>query len=306
MADILISGGTGLVGTALTRDLLSKGHTVSILTRTPRNSAEKRLQYITWNEDDELINKDAIQAADYIVHLAGANVAEKRWTEKRKAEIIASRVKTGELIARSLQKIPNDVRAVISASGIGWYGADDVNKREQGFVETDPPSNDFLGQVCMQWENALQPIVSTGIRLVIFRFGLVFSREGGAYQAFRKPMRFRLAPVLGNGRQVISWIHIEDCIRMIQFAMDRNIAGVYNAVAPEPITNKELNRLMASVKGGWHFFPKAPAVALKLALGELSIELLKSARVSSEKIQRAGFSFLYKTPYQAIQQLEAS
>jgi uncharacterized protein len=194
---------------------------------------------------------------------------------------------------------------LISASGVGWYGSS--NERTHGplgFTETENAATDFLGQVCMQWENAVQPVITTGTRLVIFRFGLVMSTKGGAYAEFRKPYKFRLSTVLGNGKQIISWIHIEDCVRMIEFAMEKDIKGVYNGVSPSPVTNTAFNKFIREVRGGWHLPLKVPAMFLKLGLGEMSIEILKSAKVSSEKIERAGFTFLYRTPLQAIEGLE--
>src|SRR3954447_25328202 len=151
MATVLITGGTGLIGTAVTKMLVTKGYEVIILTRqSSKQGDQPAISYAHWDVEDGTINKDAIANADHIIHLAGANVGDKRWTKKRKKEIVDSRVKSGELVVKALTEIPNKVQSVLSASGIGWYGADTNISKQKGFDENDPASNDFLGQVCKQ------------------------------------------------------------------------------------------------------------------------------------------------------------
>src|SRR6187399_2242218 len=242
METVLITGGTGMIGKALTQALTERGFNVIILTRHINNqqkTKDNKLSYAIWDVEKQTIDKDAFVKADYIIHLAGASVAEKRWTKKRKQEIVSSRVDSGKLIVDSLKKLPNKVKTVISATAIGWYGPDknDANK----FTEDDPSSNDFLGQTCKQWEIAIEPVSFLGKRLVKIRIGIVLSNEGGAYVEFKKPLKFALATILGNGIQVVSWIHIDDLVRAILFAMENEkMEGVYNAVAPHPVSNKEL------------------------------------------------------------------
>jgi uncharacterized protein (TIGR01777 family) len=304
MATIIITGGTGLIGTALTNYLLAQDHSVIILSRESKASAQKNLSYVKWNVNDHTISPSAISQTDVIIHLAGANVAEKRWTAKRKKEIIESRVKSGELIARSLKKLPHQIHTVISASGIGYYG--DNRDSQKAFTETDPPGKDFLASVCQQWESAIEPVQENGLRLVILRFGLIFSRKGGAYAAFRKPFQYSLSAVFGKGEQVMSWLHIEDCVRMIMYAIDsKNLSGEYNAVSPHPVTNKELNYWIGKVTKKNTLPLKMPESILKLVLGGVSAELLKSANVSCQKIEDAGFQYRYPTVRQAIENLEA-
>jgi uncharacterized protein (TIGR01777 family) len=185
--------------------------------------------------------KARIASADYIIHLAGANVAEKRWTDKRKKEIVESRTQSGALLVTSLQQIPNKVKAVISASAMGWYGPDTTQSRQHGFKEDAPPANDFLGNTCKLWEESIKPVETLGKRLVVFRFGIVLSNGGGALQEFKKPLKFGIAAIIGNGKQIISWIHIDDLCRLLLFALEHeNISGVYNAVAPQTISNKAI------------------------------------------------------------------
>lgn len=174
MATVLITGGTGLIGQALTQALVNKGYQVVILTRSVTNKkAASNTSYAQWDVNAQTIDREAIQGADFIVHLAGANVAEGRWTAKRKAEIVNSRVQSGALLVKALTEIPNKVKAIISASGIGWYGPDPQIPNPKPFVDEDKAGDDFLGATCVQWEGSIQPVTALGKRLVIFRTGLV-------------------------------------------------------------------------------------------------------------------------------------
>lgn len=308
MKTVLITGGTGLVGKALSEALAQRGFRVIILSR--RKSANnnehgnKSISFANWDVKRQTIDKDAIQQSDCIIHLAGASVAEKRWTNKRKLEIVSSRVDSCKLIADSLKKIPNKVSTVIAASAIGWYGADKNN--DYSFVETDPSSEDFLGQTCKQWEAAIEPVSFLEKRLVKFRIGIVLSNEGGAYAEFKKPLRFGVASVLGTGRQIISWVHIDDVVRAILHAIEiEKMEGVYNLVAPKPVSNKELILTMARLIKGKSFFAlPVPSFVLKIVLGEMSVEVLKSTRASSQKLQNTGFIFQYADINAAVTQLD--
>lgn len=302
MAVVLISGGTGLIGTALTRELARKGHHVIILTRNLKTAVEhyqhahyqEVIQYAEWDVKRQTIDPKAVQRADYVVHLAGTNVAGGRWTPKRKQEIVESRTQSSALLVKALREIPNRVQAVVSASAIGWYGPDPQIPNPRPFSETAPNHGGFLGSTVQQWEDSIKPVMELGKRLVILRTGIVLSNEGGAYTEFKKTLRFGVASILGSGNQVVSWIHITDLARIYVEALENSRwQGVYNAVAPYPVSNKELMWALARHSGGFNVRIPVPALALKVVLGEMSIEVLKSATVSSRKIEDAGYQFFF-------------
>lgn len=296
MATVLITGGTGMIGQALTKTLLVKDYRVIILTRGKSlSSAGHKLSYAAWDINRQTIDPGSIAAADHIIHLAGANVAEKRWIQKRKKEIIDSRIRSAELLVRSIKEIPNSIRSVVTASGIGWYGPDPATPNPRPFTEDDPAYPDFLGQTCKQWEESLVPVTQLGKRLVRLRTGVVVSKEGGVVKEFLKPLRFGLATILGNGKQVMSWIHIDDLVRIYIDAIENEaMNGVYNAVAPEPVTNKTFVLQLARAHQKFYIPFYVPAFVLRTVLGEMSIEVLKSATVSGEKIVATGFKFEYE------------
>ena len=307
MPTVLITGGTGLIGKNLTGHLIRRGYEVIILSRKKIVDSENmQVTYASWNIENRQIDVTAIAKADYIIHLAGAGIADKRWTKKRKQEIVDSRVKSGELLVKALKENANNVKAVISASAIGWYGKDvstDANK--EGFKETTPSSEDFLGQTCKQWERSIEPVTQLNKRLVKLRTGIVLSNEGGALPEFTKPLRFGIATILGSGKQIMSWIHIDDLMRIYTEAIEKeNISGVYNAVAPSPVSNKDLVLQLARIKRNSFFIPVyVPSFILKLMLVEMSVEVLKSTTVSCEKIKKEGFTFLYPTVGAALKGL---
>jgi uncharacterized protein len=301
MATILVTGGTGLVGKALTRQLTTMGYQCIVLSRNP-GPAKDGIRYAAWNPDAGTIDEASLQAADYIIHLAGAGVADQRWSTARKKEILDSRVKSGELLVNKLATIPHKVKAVISASAIGWYGADPEIPNPNPFTEERPPDTAFLGDTCRQWEESLQPLTGMHIRLVKLRIGIVLSKHGGALKEFLKPLRFGVAAVLGNGKQVVSWIHIDDLVNMFVFAItNEKTEGIYNATAPQPVSNRELTLTLAKANKSFYIPMPVPAFVLKIVMGEMSIEVLKSATVSSRKIQQAGFTFTYPGIREALE-----
>src|SRR5205814_1109088 len=227
MPTVLITGGTGLIGKALSKALVDIGYEVIILSRKIPDtedllpgktftdspgilSAPPRILHARWNIEEQTIDTGAIAKTDYIVHLAGANVADKRWTPKRKLEIVESRTRSSELLVKALSENTNHVKAVISASAIGWYGGSADLRGENNadtFTETDPAGDDFLGTTCQQWEASIETVTTLGKRLVKLRTGIVLSNNGGAFKDFKKPLRFGLAAILASGKQVMSWIH---------------------------------------------------------------------------------------------------
>ena len=236
---VLITGGTGLIGSALSKLLIANKHDVIILTREiPERKANDNaaMQYAKWNIREQTIDEEAIKKADHIVHLAGASVAEKRWTVSRKKEILDSRTLSSTLLVKALKEIPNNVLSVISSSAIGWYGGDSPAKKP--FTEDDPPAKGFLGETCKAWEESIEPVRKLGKRLVKLRTGIVLSNRGGALYEFKKPLNLGVASILGNGKQVMSWIHIDDVCRMYAYAIEhQQLHGIYNAVGPHPATN---------------------------------------------------------------------
>ncbi len=307
MAVVLISGGTGLIGKKLTSYLIERNYEVIILTRNKKDfSSNPKILYSFWDVKNQLIDVQVIQKANYIIHLAGAGVMDKRWTEKYKKEIIDSRTKSSELIIKALNENTHQVKSFVSASAIGWYGADaDPLLQKDGFIELDEHDKNFLGETCALWESSVDPVIQSGIRLIKLRTGIVLSNDGGAFKEFRMPLNFGVAAILGNGKQIISWIHIDDICRLYIEAMEnKNLSGVYNAVAPVPVTNKKLILLTAEKLRNKFFIPiHIPTFFLKLFIGKRSIEILKSATVSDKKIKSTGFTFLYPTIESALEEL---
>jgi len=309
MPVVLISGGTGLVGRNLTRHLLDRGYEVIILSRD-KNKTNKnpRVNYSYWDIEKQIIDAEAIEKADHIIHLAGAGVMDKKWTDEYKKTILESRTKSAELLIKSLRENEHHIKTFVSSSAIGWYGEDSEPLiRKEGFFETDLPAKDFLGETCLLWEASSEPVSALGIRLVKLRTGIVLSKDGGAFKEFRMPLRFGVAAILGNGNQTISWIHMDDLCRMYCEAIENNyLQGSYNAVAPVPVTQKYLSITLANKLRNKFYTPiHVPVFFLKLLFGKRSIEILKSATVSDKKIKSEGFTFLYPTIEAAVDELIA-
>lgn len=292
-----------MIGTALVRELTAKGYDIIILSRSVR-TPEKNISYAQWDPALGRIDTEAVKKADYVVHLAGANVADGRWTEKRKAEIVDSRVKSGELLVKAIAETPNNIQAVVSFAATGWYGPDPQIPNPKPFTEADPAASDFLATTCRKWEDAIRPVAADK-RLVILRAGIVLSDEGGAYREFRKTLSLGVASVLGSGHQVVSWIHIDDIVRItIEAIENTSFSGVYNAVAPNPVSNKKIITTIATQRKKPYVTVNVPQLALKTLLGEMSIEVLKSATVSSARLQSAGFRFFFEEIGTAVYNLE--
>ncbi len=307
MPVVMITGGTGLIGKNLTRHLTLKGYEVIIVSRKPaRASNDGMISFANWNLEEQKIDSNAIAKSDYIINLAGAGVMEKKWSKKYKKEIVESRTKSGELLINALQKNPNHVRAIIAASAIGWYGGDTKPLlHTSGFIESDTADKNFLGETCRLWEESIEPVTKLNKRLVKLRTGIVLSNDGGAFTEFKKSLGFGIAAILGGGKQIISWIHIDDLCRMYINAIENEkLSGSYNAVAPSPVNNKTLILKLAKKMRGQFYIPfHVPQFLLKLILGQRSIEILKSATVSCEKIKAAGFTFLYPSIDAALKEL---
>lgn len=304
MTTILITGGTGLIGRRLAKALVDRGFSIIILSRDSKGKkAGKNISYARWDIKNKEIDTDAIKKADYIIHLAGAGVIDKKWTEDYKKEIMTSRTESSRLIIDALKTKPNTVKAIISAGAIGWYGPD----RDPGkaFTETDAADEGFLGQTCKYWEESMERARDLGKRIVKFRIGIVLSNDGGALAGFKKPLRFGIAAILSNGKQMVSWIHIDDLCRLFIHAIENEkLDGTYNAVAPKPVSNRELTLTLAKTIRGKFYIPvHVPSFILKLILGGRSIEVLKSTTVSCKKIMGTGFSFRFESVKTALTDL---
>ncbi len=286
MYTILIAGGTGLIGSHLSKMLTDQGHTVHLLSRT----ADPDAQYKTfvWDVMKGEIDEAALSSADFVINFAGAGIADKRWTNERKKLIIESRVKGNELLARELPKHPG-VKAYISASAIGYYG----DRGTERLPESAPAGKDgFLSESVVAWENSIEEVAATGLRTVTIRIGIVLSTKGGALEKLLLPFNFWLGVYFGNGEQIYSWIHIEDLCRMFIMAIeDEKMQGVYNGVAPHPVTNKKFTEITAKALDKSALLVPSPSFAMRIAMGEMADVVLSGSNVLSEKIEAEGFTF---------------
>ena len=289
MDTILISGGTGLIGRHLSRKLRDKGYSVAFLSRASHLDID--IPTYALDIENNVIAKEAIETADYIIHLAGANISNRRWTNKRKQIIIDSRVKTAQLIFDKIKENKNKLKAFISASAIGYYGTITTDKI---FSETDPPSGDFLGVTCRQWEQSADNFEKLGIRTVKIRTGLVLTKQGGSLARMTMPIKLGIGSAIGSGRQFWAWIHIDDlCGIYIKAVEDTQMTGAYNAVSPDHRTNRDFTKTLARILKKPFCFPDIPTFMLKLIFGKMSEIILNGSRVSSEKIIKAGYKFKF-------------
>ncbi|MDY0987654.1 Epimerase family protein [Flavobacterium sp. ACN2] len=288
--NVLLTGGTGFVGKYLTDVLIEAGFSVSILSRSDREN-NGRVTYYKWDLKKNYIDKNAVLNANYIIHLAGEGIVEKRWTKRRKKAIIESRVRPVEMIYSILEMNNKKLEAFISASGIGIYGAITSHKI---CTENTPPADDFLGITCQKWENAADKIGSLNIRTVKIRTGIVFGKNEGFLKKMVPTFKSGFGAVLGSGKQYLPWIHIEDlCQIYLKSIEDTKLEGAYNACVTDNTTNSRFSKTMAKLYDYSIWIPKVPAFVLKILLGQMSEAILTGQRVSSEKIQKTGFEFQF-------------
>ena len=286
---ILLTGASGLVGTRLTDMLLQKGYQVAHLGRSKRPG---KVPSYVWNVAKGEFDPEALNGVDAIIHLAGAGVAEKRWTSRRKKEILESRTKSSALLYETLKKINNKVRAVVSASAIGYYGFGLDEKTL--FTEESKPGNDYLSRVVVAWEREVDAIASLGIRVVKIRIGIVLSDKGGALKEMAGPIKIGIGSPLGSGKQILSWIHLDDlCAMFIRAVEDESMKGAYNAVSPQPVTNRDMTSALAKVLNRPLLLPPVPALVLRIMIGEMTDIVVNGRNVSSEKIRKTGFTFKF-------------
>ena len=298
MQKILITGSSGLIGRSLANYLSSREYEVRQLSRKKDYNKQ---HYYFWDLNSGIIEESALIGVDHIIHLAGAGIAEKRWTVKRKREIIDSRIKSTELLFNEVSKMNVKPKTFISASAIGFYGAATTNKI---FSEDDEPCDDFLGEVCKQWESSSQKFAELGIRNVQLRFGVVLSAEGGALPKMTFPIKLGIGSALGSGNQFVPWIHIEDVLKIIETSiLNNNLLGPYNVVSPESKTYSEFVKAIAEKLERPLFMTNIPSFALKLALGEMSKIILEGSKISSNKLIDSGYAFSFPTLDKALSNL---
>ncbi len=297
--NILITGASGLIGTHLTDYLLQRGCFVGYLVR--KKTRETRVRHFLWDPSKDIIDLEAVQWADAIIHLAGASVSEGRWTKARKKIIVDSRVQAAELLAKTLLREKKKPAVFISASGTGIYGA---VTNDHIYTENDPPAGDFLAEVCVRWEAGADLMEEMGIRTVKLRIGVVLAREGGALPKLAAPVKWLAGSPLGNGRQWMPWIHIEDlCALFFKTIEDETMRGAYNAVAPQHVTNRELVKAIGRVLKKPVFLPAVPKFVLNMMLGEMAVIVTEGSRVSNEKVVKAEFEFKFPGLEEAVKDL---
>lgn len=298
MATILITGGTGLVGQRLSQLLTTQGDKVIHLSR--KENLNATYPAYQWDLKKGTIDLKAIEQADYIVHLAGANVADQRWTKSYKKIIIDSRVKSAALLQKAIQEAEYKPKAVIAASAVGYYG----NRGETLLTETSSKGKGFLSDVVEDWEIALNDFNPLVERTVFLRVGIVLSTQGGALAKMLPSYYVRTGAYFGNGQQYYAWIHIDDLCKMfIKGIKDATMKGIYNAVAPNPVTNKTLAYKIADALDKPSIILPTPAFGLRFAMGEMSSIVLDGANVSAQKIMNAGFKFDYSEVLPALKDL---
>lgn len=299
MKTVLVTGASGLIGRQLCEKLMEKGYTVRALTRNISERTPYR-QYL-WHLPQGFIDEKVFRDLDYIVHLAGANISDGRWTPQRREDIIRSREDSAELLFDGLRITKSTIKAFISSSAVGYYGA---VTSDHIYTESDAPANDFIGEVCQKWEAVADKFQNEGIRTVKLRTGVVLSKKGGALPKLAKPVKFGIGSGLGTGKQYMPWIHIDDIVDMyIQAIENDNMKGVYNAVAPEHITNRKLVKQIGKALRRPVIFPNVPGFLLKWIFGEMSVIILEGSRISAEKIEKTGFQFKYPTVQEALKNL---
>jgi uncharacterized protein (TIGR01777 family) len=298
-AKVLISGGSGTVGKYLTSLLLSKGYTVSHLSRGQDQFGRVRVH--RWDPEKGILDPEVFEGVDYVIHLAGANIGDKRWTDKRKKEIISSRVDSAKLMYKTILENNLRIMAFISASGISYYG---TVTSEKIFNEEDPPAGDFLGKTVVEWEDAAKLFEKNGIRSVSIRTAMVLEKNDSALSKILEPARFGILFETGSGKQYMPWIHVKDISNIYVKAIENSsMHGSYNAASPMHVTHHQFMKILSGVIRKPLFPISAPGFLLRIIYGEMAGIILKGSRVSTEKIRSEGFEFQYPDLKEALKNL---
>ena len=293
---VLITGGNGLIGKHLTSSLLSAGYTVSHLSRKIDHIENVRV--FLWDPEKRMIDPESIEGVDFIIHLAGANIGAKRWTRERKKDILDSRIDSARFLHQTVTGSSIKLKAFISASASGIYGTETTEKI---YNEDDPPSGDFLGKVCMHWEEAADLFASSGIRTVKIRTAVVLEKNDSALSKLMKPGKFGFLVQTGTGLQYMPWIHITDlCNIYLKAIEDTKMCGAYNAVSPQHVTHRDFMLVLAGLMNLPVLPVPVPGFVLRTVLGELSDVILKGSRVSCDKITAEGYSFIFNNLEDAL------
>lgn len=296
--NVLITGASGLIGSRLTTLLQQDGHQVKHLVRSKKAT---HVPTFLWDVDRRQLDANALASTDAMIHLAGAGVADQRWTNARKTEILESRTQSTRLLFDAVQRNQNGIRAIVSASAIGIYGFQNGN----AFLDEQANfGNDFLADVTTRWEREVDRFQELGIRVVKLRIGIVLSDKGGALAEIAKPVKNFVGAAIGSGNQHVSWIHIDDLCHMFIHAIKTpSMIGAYNAVAPNPVTNRELTKEIANSLHRPLLLPAVPAFAMKLLFGEMGDIVLNGSKISADKITKTGFRFQYPNMKEAVNNL---
>jgi uncharacterized protein (TIGR01777 family) len=298
LKNILVTGATGLIGSRIVRNLQQRGHVIKILTRDP--SRVKNAEAFYWDIEAGEIDQNCLDGIDTIIHLAGAGIADKRWTKKRKQEIVDSRVKSTRLLFNTIEKTGAKVETIISASGAGYYG----NRGDEILTEESSNGTGFLAECCKQWEDAIDEGHKFCDRIIKLRIGIVLTRHGGALVELEKPVSLFAGAALGSGKQWIPWIHLYDMISIFEKVVeDPRYNGVYNTSSPFPVTNSEFTRAMAKKLFRPVWPVNVPEFVLKALLGEMSEVVLISDRNSAQKLLDTGFQFRYPALTDALTEI---
>ncbi|MBX2814766.1 MAG: TIGR01777 family oxidoreductase [Saprospiraceae bacterium] len=298
MKKILVAGGTGLVGAALVQKLLAEGYDVAVLTRNPTNGGA--VPSFKWNIKERYVDPAAWQDVWGVINLAGAGIVDKAWTNARKSVLKESRVDGNQLLIDQIGTLEKAPAVYLSASAIGFYG----DRPDETVDEGSPAGPDsFLVRLCQEWESSTERLIGMRTRRLIIRIGLVLSGDGGVVPRLRQTMPLGIGSYFGDGSQGTSWIHIDDLTRLMIYLMEQEDQGVYNAVAPTPVTFKELVRQLVSDKGGLRVLLPVPPFVLKLVMGERSTAILQDVTVIPRRLLDSGFSFVYEELLPAIKSL---
>lgn len=302
MSTVLISGATGLVGSSLCQLLRNEGYEVRILSRSV--DAKSEYPVYKWDLNNNYIDERAFEKLDHIIHLAGSPIAGKKWTNAYKSEILDSRVKSAKLLESYILKTKTQLKSFISASAIGIYGnnMDNTPLNESTTLKKD--SDEFLVNTCIAWEESVDAIEKIGIRTSKVRIGIVLSTRGGALAKMLPSYRFGIGTYFGDGQQIYSWIHIDDLCSIFSYLLkSENSGGIYNAVAPNPVSNRDLASAISKAKGQKAILLPVPVMALKIAMGEMTSIILDSANVYPQRLLDDGFKFNYPEIRPALENL---